>query len=98
MSAVSLPAPPRTLTLARVQAIEIAVHWRWAGVLLCCTWLLAQNVLPARYPLWEHGTTWLASAAVVIGGEIALLLHELSHAVTAWRRGQRVTRIIFHGL
>lgn len=94
---MSLPQPPRTLTLARVQAVEIAVHWRWAGVLLCCMWLLAQNVLPARFPLWEQGTAWLTSVAVILGGEMALLLHEVSHALVARRRGQRVTRIVFHG-
>jgi Zn-dependent protease len=88
----------RTLTLARVQAIEIAIHWRWVGVLLCCTWLLAVNVLPARFPLWEVSTSWLTSLAVVLTGELALLLHELSHALVAHRRGKRVLRIVFHGL
>jgi Zn-dependent protease len=59
--------------------------------------LLAQNVLPARFPAWEIGTSWLTSAAAVIAGEAALLLHELSHAVLARRKGQRVRRIVFHG-
>jgi Zn-dependent protease len=94
---VSLPPPPRTLTVARVQAIEIAVHWRWLAVLFLCTWLLAHDVLPARFPLWEQSTAWLTSAAVVLAGEVALLLHELSHAFIAHSRGQRVTRIVFHG-
>jgi Zn-dependent protease len=95
---VSLRPTPRTLTVARVQAIEIAVHWRWLAVLLLCTWLLAHDVLPARFPLWEQGTAWLTSAAVVLAGEVALLLHELSHAFLARTRGQQVTRIVFHGL
>lgn len=95
---MALPAPPRTLTVARVQAIEIAVHWRWAAVLFLCTWLLAQSVFPARYPLWEQSTAWLTSVAIVVSGEVALLLHELSHAALARRKGQQVTRIVFHGL
>jgi Zn-dependent protease len=85
------------LTVARVQAIEITVNWRWAPVMFLGTWLLAQNVLPARFPAWEIGTSWLASAAAVIAGEAALLLHELSHAVLARQKGQRVRRIVFHG-
>src|ERR1700716_231844 len=85
------------MTIARVQAIEIALNWRWMPVLLLCTWLLAQNVLPARFPLWEQGTTWLTSAAVVLAGELAVLLHALSHALAARGRGQLVTQIIFHG-
>ena len=89
--------PPTALTVARVQAIEIAVNWRWAPVMFLGTWLLAQNVLPSRFPAWEIGTSWLASAAAVIAGEAALLLHELAHALLARRKGQRVRRIVFHG-
>jgi len=86
------------LTVARVQAIEITLNWRWMPVLALATWLLAQTVLPARFPLWEVSTNWLTSAAAVLAGELALLLHELSHAMVARGRGQEVTRIIFHGL
>jgi len=85
-------------TVARVQAIEITLNWRWMPVLALATWLLAQTVLPARFPLWEVSTNWLTSAAAVLAGEIALLLHEMSHAVVARGRGQEVTRIVFHGL
>ena len=88
----------RALTVGQVLAIDITLNWRWVPVLALATWLLAQNVLPARFPLWEFGTTWLTSAAAVIAGELALLLHELSHAVVARRRGQEVTGIVFHGL
>ena len=94
---MALDRPSRALTVARVRAVEISVNWRWAPVLFLATWLLAQNVLPARFPAWEIGTSWLTSAAAVIAGEAALLLHELSHAVVARRRGHHVRRIIFHG-
>jgi hypothetical protein len=93
---VTVNRPPTALTVARVQAIEIAVNWRWAPVMFLGTWLLAQNVLPARFPAWEISTSWLASAAAVIAGEAALLLHELAHALLARRKGQRVRRIVFH--
>jgi Zn-dependent protease len=91
------PRPPSAVTVARVRAIEISVNWRWAPVLALGTWLLAQNVLPARFPSWEVGTTWLTAIAAVLGGEAALLLHELSHALVARWHGQYVTRIVFHG-
>jgi Zn-dependent protease len=94
---VRLGRLPRAITVARIQTIEITLNWRWIPVLVLGTFLLAQNVLPARFPLWEVGTTWLTSAAVVLAGEVALLLHELSHALVARGRGQEVTRIIFHG-
>jgi Zn-dependent protease len=89
--------PPRAITVARVRAVEISVNWRWAPILALSTWLLAQNVLPARFPAWELSTSWLTSVAAVIAGEAALLLHELSHTIMARRKGQWVTRIVFHG-
>jgi len=88
----------RAITVGRVQAIEITLNWRWVPVLALATWLLAQTVLPARFPLWEVSTNWITSAAAVLAGEIALLLHELSHAMMARGRGQEVIRIVFHGL
>jgi Zn-dependent protease len=90
-------SPPRAITVARVQAIDINLNWRWVPVLVLGTWLLAQNVLPARFPGWELSTNWLTAAAVVLAGEVALLLHELSHALVARGRGPEVLRIVFHG-
>jgi Zn-dependent protease len=94
---MSLGRPPRALTVARVQAIDITLDWRWAPVLVLGTYLLAQNVLPARFPSWEWGTSWLTASAAVVAGEIALLLHELAHAVLARSRGVHVRQIVFHG-
>jgi Zn-dependent protease len=94
---MSLARPPRAVTVARVQAIEITLNWRWAPILLLGTWLLAQNVLPARFPTWAVSTSWLTAGAAVLAGEAALLLHELGHALVARRDGLRVTRIVFHG-
>jgi len=94
---VTIGRPRGAITIARVQAIDIDVAWRWAPVLILGTWLLAVNVLPARFPLWAVSTTWLTAGAAVLAGEVALLLHELSHALAARGHGQEVTRIIFHG-
>ena len=77
------PVPPRPFTVVRVQAVEISVNWRWVPVVILGSWLLAHNVLPARFPTWELATTWVTAIAAVLGGEAALLLHELSHALVA---------------
>jgi Zn-dependent protease len=94
---MAIARPPRSLTVARVQAIEISLGWRWAPVLALGTWLLAQNVLPPRFPTWEWSTTWLTAVGAVVAGEVALLLHELAHALLARGHGQTVRQIIFHG-
>jgi Zn-dependent protease len=88
---------PRAFTVARVATIEIACHWRWLPVLGLVTVLLGYSVFPVRFPTWEPSATWLTSLAVVVGSEMALLLHELSHALVARRRGLSVERIVFHG-
>jgi Zn-dependent protease len=90
--------PPRTLTIARVAAVEITVHWRWALVLALGVVVLAGQVVPVRYPSWDPLTAWAGSLALVLALELTLLLHELSHALVARRRGQPVLRIVFHGL
>ncbi len=94
---MALGRPPRALTVARVRAIDITLDWRWAPALALCTYLLAQNVLPARFPGWEWSTTWLTASAAVLAGEAALLLHELTHAALARARGVHVREIVFHG-
>ena len=89
--------PASDITVARVHATEILFNWRWLPVMALGTWLLAQHVLPARFPAWELSTTWITSAAAVLASEAALLLHELSHALVARWHGQQVRRIVFHG-
>jgi Zn-dependent protease len=88
---------PRSVPVARIASIEIRVNWRWAPVLVLGTWLLAQAILPVSFPGWGMQTNWVTGAAVVLAGEIALLLHELSHALVARGRGPEVLRIVFHG-
>ena len=87
---------PSAITVARVAAVEIAVHWRWVAALILSTLLLG-SILPGRFPAWDTPTLWLTSAAAVLAGELMLLLHELSHVFAARGRGQQVRRIVFHG-
>jgi Zn-dependent protease len=88
---------PTAFTVARVQAIEISLNWRWVPVLVLGTWLLAHTILPAKFPGWGFETNWMTASVVVLAGELGLFLHELSHALVARGRGQPVLRIVFHG-
>ena len=93
---LSVRRPPSAVTVTRVAAVEIAVHWRWVVALVLSTILLG-TVLPGRFPAWDAPTLWLTSAAAALAGEVMLLLHELSHALAARGSGHEVRRIIFHG-
>jgi Zn-dependent protease len=85
-----------SIPVARVAAVEIAVHWRWVVALSLGT-ILLEKVLPGRFPGWDAPTLWLTSAIAVVAGEVMLLLHELSHVFAARGRGHAVERIVFHG-
>jgi Zn-dependent protease len=87
---------PGVIPVARVAAVEIAVHWRWVVALSLGT-ILLEKVLPGRFPGWDAPTLWLTSATAVVAGEVMLLLHELSHVFAARGRGHPVERIVFHG-
>jgi Zn-dependent protease len=80
-----------------VFAVDIALHWRWILMVALATSVLAEHVLPGRSSAWGPGVVWLTSATAVLACEMALLLHELSHAIVARGGGLAVERIVFHG-
>jgi Zn-dependent protease len=94
---LSSPRSPRALTVARLAAVDIVFHWRWAPIVVLGTALLAYAVLPMKFPTWQASTTWLVAFLAVTAGEAGLFLHELSHAIVGRRRGHIVTSIEFHG-
>jgi Zn-dependent protease len=94
----SVLAIPGVVTVARVSAVDIAVHWRWVAALALGTIVLASYVLPSRLPGMEGWTLWLVALGAMLVSEATLLLHELGHAVAAKGLGQQVERIVFHGL
>lgn len=77
----------------RLSTIELAFNWRWAPIVLLAIVLLGHSVMPWRFPRWQPEIQWLTSAAIILAGEAALLLHEISHALAAGRSA----RIVFHG-
>ncbi len=95
---MALERPRYPITVAYLSEIEIAIHWRWAPIVVLGTALLGYSVLPAKFPAWDVQQTWIVSALAVLACEAALLLHELSHALVARSKGQKVLRIVFHGL
>jgi Zn-dependent protease/CBS domain-containing protein len=88
----------QTVRLGRVAGIPVGVHWSVLLVLLLLVQGLAVALLPAGAPGHRAEAYWFA--ALGVGGLflLALLAHELAHAVTARHYGMRVTAITLWAL
>jgi len=85
------------IRLGRILGIEIGLHYSWFIVALLLTLSLSAR-FRATHPDWESAIVW--GAALVTGAAFfaTLLLHELSHAVTARARGLPVGGITLFAL
>lgn len=84
------------IRLGQVTGIPIRLHWSWFLILALITWTLAAGYFPAQLPEASIGMAWLYGlvAALLLFGSV--LLHELSHALVAQRRGLPVAGITLH--
>ena len=89
------------LTLFRLAGIAIRVDASWLVLAVLVTWTLAAAYYPAQYRGLGTATYWTMGAIGALGLFASILIHELSHAVTARRRGVRmngITLFIFGGV
>jgi Zn-dependent protease/predicted transcriptional regulator len=86
-----------SIKLGRIFGIEIGLHYSWFLIALLIT-LSLLGQFHAEHPEWGESVIW--SAAVVTGLLFfaALILHELSHALTARARGLPVGAITLFAL
>ncbi len=88
------------LVIGRIRGIEIRVHWSWLFVFTLVTWTLS-NYYGNQYPEWGPAVRTLGALATAVMFFVSVLLHELSHAVTAQRFKMQVpsiTLFIFGGV
>ncbi len=92
---------PRSITLGRIAAIPIRLHWSWVGIFV----LLVASLQPV-YAGRACGGAAICGADLALAGLMALLigasvlLHELGHALTAIRLRvpvQSITLFAFGG-
>jgi Zn-dependent protease/CBS domain-containing protein len=91
----------RTIPLGHVFGIPIGVHYSWFTILVLLTWVLAASYYPAEFHDWPPVLYWIMGALTAILLFVAVLLHELGHAVMALHyqipvRG--ITLFIFGGV
>jgi Zn-dependent protease/predicted transcriptional regulator len=85
------------IKLGRVLGIEIGLHYSWFLIALLITLSLAGQ-FRATQPQWGGTAIWLTAVVTGLLFFSALVLHELSHAVTARRRGLPVGAITLFAL
>src|SRR5262249_41964585 len=85
------------LRLGRVFGIEIGLHYSWFLIaLLIVLSLVAQ--FRSTQPQWGEPTIWISALVTGLLFFATLILHELSHAVTARARGLPVGAITLFAL
>ena len=91
----------RTIPLGRVLGIPIGVHYSWFTILVLLTWVLAVSYYPAELHGWPAVLYWIMGALTAILLFVAVLVHELGHAVVAFHYQvpvQGITLFIFGGV
>jgi Zn-dependent protease len=83
----------RSVRLGRVAGIAVGVHWSVLLFLVLMVQALAAGVLPFGAPDHRPAAYWLASVGLTGLFLLALLSHELAHALTARRYGVGVKGI-----
>jgi Zn-dependent protease len=89
------------LVIGRVRGIDIRVHWSWLAIFALLTWMLSQELFRDAFPRWPATGQWAAGVTTALLFFLSVLIHELSHALTALRYGMRVpsiTLFIFGGV
>lgn len=82
-----------TFRIGRIFGIQISVNWSLVFVFALIAWTLAGTVLPESVPGEAGVEYWGAAIAGALLFYVALLAHEMAHALVARRRGVRVAGI-----
>jgi Zn-dependent protease/predicted transcriptional regulator len=85
------------IKLGRIFGIAIGLHYSWIIIALLVT-LSLRSQFAVDHPEWDLTTTWAIAIVTGLLFFVAILLHELSHAVVAKLRGIPVRAITLFAL
>jgi Zn-dependent protease len=90
-----------SIRLGRIFGIPFGVNWSWLVVLGLITWTLGSGVFPNQNPGLGKATYYTMAIIAALAFFVALLLHELGHALVARREGieiEGITLWLFGGV
>ena len=85
------------IKLGRIFGVEIGLHYSWFLIALLITFSLAGH-FQANNPSWSDSLRWGVSIVTAILFFVAIVVHELSHALVAKFRGLPVRSITLFAL
>lgn len=91
----------RSFKVARVFGIAIEIHPSWLIILAFLSYSLSDGFFPDQYDHWSTAAYWAIGTSAAVLLFVTVLIHELSHALVARRRGlpvNRITLFIFGGV
>lgn len=86
-----------SIKLGRIFGVEIGLHYSWFIIAVLVTLSLGAQ-FNATNPGWGVGTIWTTAIVTGLLFFVAIILHELSHAVVAKTRGLPVRSITLFAL
>ena len=84
------------LQVLRVAGIPVRIDASWLLIFALISWSLAVGYFPLALPDVRPAAAWLHGVVAAALLFVSVLMHELSHALVARRRGVRVNEIRLH--
>ncbi len=89
------------LHLFEIAGIKVTINYSWLVIFVLVTWGLAAGYFPHYFPDYSTRIYWLAGVIAAVLFFASILIHELSHSITAVRSGIKIPEItlfIFGGV
>ncbi len=87
--------------LFEIAGIQITIDYSWLIIFLLVAWGLSAGYFPRLFPDYSAGFYWVAGIIAALLLFVSILIHELSHSITAIRTGIKIPEItlfIFGGV
>lgn len=87
--------------LFQVAGIKVTIHYSWLIIFVLVVWGLSAGYFPLYFPDYSTQVYWVAGLVAAIFFFASIIIHELSHSITAVRAGIKIPEItlfIFGGV